>query len=570
MVETHGEPPDPAATRLVLEGWDHLKRQRPLAAWASFHRALGVDPGSRAAAEAVETLENAVDLPAAARAAYRFRAVVTAEDSGPIADLDQAADYYGRLAARNPGDANLWYNRALCLAWTGANREAISCLERVVELEAGTHPESATAAWLLAEVLRPGAGAEDLADDLQYAVAVPWRDDQTPELLAEFPELEPAPLAAPAGLETPELKVYSWFGGRGSSTDDPPLHVRELLANVFVGRGRLRLSSPRLDSLERAFEPLARRFELASDSCPREARPLPIAFLDAALWTFRVPEGLEPDQAETLHRERVEHAFEDEWIHGPRRGLAGESPLRAAHGDAVQRARLAALVRFREQLALRPGAGALYHGYPFDRLRRRLGLALDAAESVDPADLSCASPAELDALDPDALDLAGLNEAVASAAGLRDDARTARLCARWLDRATRAPEAERPRGVDPAAFVAPLVRTAIGLRDPDRALHVLEQARPLVRASDQPTLDLWSAEVLARSGRPEEALRRYLALIADDQASAVAALDAALDLLECGHQAEADELLTIAARLGREQHRPWIERATRRIRARLT
>lgn len=562
------DPSDQVATRLVLEGWDHLKLQRPLAAWAAFHRAIGVDPGSRAAARAARTLEQAADLPAAARALYRFRAVAAA-DPAEILDLDQAADHYGRQAAQNPTDPNLWYNRALCLAWTGANREAVSCLERVVELEAGTNPESATAAWLLAEVLRQGAGAETLADDLQYSLTISWRDELTASLVTEFPELEPVPVPVPDGRdqELPDLAVYSWF-------DAPRMAgpgVRELLAHVYVGRGLLRLSSPRLDHLEDAEERLSRRFTLDAGAAKREARPLPLAFLDAGVWTFRVPEELEPDQAETLHRERVERYFEDEWIHAPRRGLAGESPLRAASaGDVVQRARLAAVVRFREQLAERPAALALYLGYPFDRLRRRLGLELVDPGTIDAEDLSCAAGAELDALDPSALDLARLSEAVASAAGLRDDPRTTRLAAVLLDRAAQAPDHERPRGLVATTFIAPLVREAMRRRDPEGALHTIEQARPLARPGDQRALDVWSAEVLARSGRPGEALRRYLDLIQDDAASAVAALDGALDLLDNGHEAEAQELLNIAARLGREQNRPWIERATHRLRTRLS
>ena len=561
------ETSDQMATRRVLEGWDHLKLQRPVAAWAAFQRAMVIDPESRAAARAVETLERAADLPAAARVAYRFRAIAGAT-SPPILDLDQAADHYGRLAAQNPSDPNLWYNRALCLAWTGVNREAITCLERVVELEAGVNPESASAAWLLAEVLRQGAGAETLADDLQYSLTIPWRDDQTQRLSSEFPEIEPAPIPSPgvADDERPDLAVFSWFDAPGSPGASP--QVRELLANVYAGRGLLRLSSPRLDHLEQAEERLVDRVELGT-AAKREARPLPLAFLDAGVWTFRVPLDLEPELAQTLHRARIERYFEDEWLHAPRRGLAGDSPLKAATGDQAARARLAAVVRFREQLAERPAALGLYQGYPFDRLRRRLGLELVDPGAVDAEDLTCASPAELDALDSATLDLARLTEAVLSAAGLRDDLRTIRLAAALLDRSLRAPEPERPRGLAVASFVAPLVRDAMRRHDADGALRTIEQARPLARPSDLRALDIWSAEVMARSGRPEDALKRYLDLIQDDESSAVAALEGARDLLENGHEAEAHELSSLAARLARERNRPWLESAARRLQARL-
>ena len=87
-----------------------------------------------------------------------------------------------------------------------------------------------------------------------------------------------------------------------------------------------------------------------------------------------------------------------------------------------------AVVRVREQLGNRPSRARLllYQGYPFDRLRRRLGLELVYPNAVDLEDLSCASGEELDRLDPATIDDNRLAEAFASAAGLRDDARTAR------------------------------------------------------------------------------------------------------------------------------------------------
>ena len=65
--------------------------------------------------------------------------------------------------------------------------------------------------------------------------------------------------------------------------------------------------------------------------------------------------------------------------------------LAASRGDAVARAKLTAVIRLREQLGNRPSALLLYQGYPFDRLRRRLGLELVYPNAVDPEDLGCAS-----------------------------------------------------------------------------------------------------------------------------------------------------------------------------------
>ena len=96
---------------------------------------------------------------------------------------------------------------------------------------------------------------------------------------------------------------------------------------------------------------------------------------------------------------------------------------------------------------------------PFDRLRRRLGLELVYPSAVDLQDLGCASGDELDRLDPATLDDSRLVEAFTSAAGLRDDARTARLASELLKRRPGA-----MASLDLTAVVSPLVRLAMGRR----------------------------------------------------------------------------------------------------------
>ena len=203
-----------------------------------------------------------------------------------------------------------------------------------------------------------------------------------------------------------------------------------MLATVYIGKNSLRLSSPRAETLAEVEEKLRRDPEIAARPIERQASPLPFAFLDADLWTFRVPPGLDAEFDSSLRRESIEHYFEDQWIHRARHALDGRTPLAAAcqarEGDAAARAKLTAIVRLREQIGNRLSARAMYQGYPFDRLRRRLGLELVHASAVDPLDLACAAPEELDALDPAALDDVRLADAAQSAAGLRDDARTAR------------------------------------------------------------------------------------------------------------------------------------------------
>ena len=101
-----------------------------------------------------------------------------------------------------------------------------------------------------------------------------------------------------------------------------------------------------------------------------------------------------PGSVDELTREAIEHYFENEWIHRERKALGDRSPLGAStdagRGDVVARAKLTAVVRVREQLGSRVSTRALYKGYPFDRLRRRLGLECVDPTAVDPLDLACA------------------------------------------------------------------------------------------------------------------------------------------------------------------------------------
>jgi tetratricopeptide (TPR) repeat protein len=571
--------PNGSSTGLIHEGWNHLQSQRPLAAWGSWQRVLRVEPDSVAAGQALTALESASDLPAAARTVYRFR---EAADPAKRAnwddrmrgrsdqDLDATADLFGRLATADPTDSAAWFNRGLCLAWMGRNLEAIGCLERAVRLDAEHSFDLAVDAWSLAEVLRQGGGAETLADDLRFACTMAWSPGDTPWLLDEFPEIQrvPTPRAPGAAAENAaEIEVFEWLD-RPTSTHSQSAPgadlARTIMASVYISGRTLRLSSPRAENLERIEETFFPRFEKEPESIRREASPLPLPFLDADVWLFRIPPGVDPDRVDQLSREAVEQYFENQWVHRPRNGLDGRSPLaaglEASRGDAVARAKLAAVVRLREQLGNRPSALLLYQGYPFDRLRRRLGLELVYPSAVDIQDLGCGSGAELDLLDLATLDDSRLVEAFTSAAGLRDDARTARFAAELLKR--------RPAVMaflDLTSVVAPLVRLAMSRNDYKAALSWLKEGRSMTSGGMATTLEVWRAEVFVKAGRPDSAMVAYERLITPDAAGATLALDAGEMMLGSGYLDQARALLCVASDLANQNRRDWIERRARQL-----
>jgi tetratricopeptide (TPR) repeat protein len=531
------------------------------------------------AKQALAALESAKDLPLAARTTYKFREAADPPRRAvwdarmrdqDLHDLDATADLFGRLAADDPTDSAAWYNRALCLAWMGQNVEAIGCLDRVVGLEAERAFDWAVDAWSLAEVLRQGGGAETLADDLRFACTLPWKPVNTAWLLEEFPAIQriPTPRVPGAGPDdAPEIEVFEWLDKPMANPGQPRGHnllPPTVLATVYLSRQTLRLSSPRVENLEQIEEALFPRLEHGAGAVQREASPLPLPFLDADVWTFRLPPGLDPGLADQLSREAVEQYFENQWIHRPRHGLAGRSPLGSAReasgGDAVARARLTAVVRLREQLGSRPSALLLYQGYPFDRLRRRLGLELIYPAAVDLEDLGCASPEELDRLDPAALDDLRLIEAFTSAAGLRDDARTSRLAGELLNRRPVALES-----LDLTSVAAPLVRQAIARGDVEEAVRWLKLARSNSEGETARTLDIWRAEVYARAKRSEQAMDIYESLITPDASGAALAIDAGEMMFDNGHFDQARALLQTAGDLARRTRRPWIERRVRAL-----
>lgn len=547
---------------LIHEGWNHLMSQRPLAAWGTWQRALRIDPDSAAARNALTTLESAPELPLSARKPQRFRqprdparrarwdALLR---SAPLEELDAAADAFAELIQEAPDDVEAWFNRGLCLAWRGLDPEAVAAFDRVVDLEADHNLDGAVEAWTLAEILRQGGGAETIADDLRYACGFAWDDDDASILQLRFPEIRriPAP-HDPTNhqVKATDVEVLEWLDRPFPDIDPESAAATELprvLATIYLTPGSLRLSSPRVDGLEEAEEKLRLLIGPVAKA-ERTAAPLPLPFLDAAVWTVRFPEERDQADAERWSREVVEDYYENRWIHLPRQGLDGLSPLAAARsarvGDDAIRAKLSAVVRLREQLGSRPSSAILYQGYPFDRLRRRLGLDPVDPASVDPADASCASPWEIQGLAPVELEDQPLVDAFLSALGLLDDELIVPLARELMDRR---PEAI--RRVPATDLIAALVRLEMRRDRPDAALEWIEKVSPSATVPQRRTLGTWRAEILSRTDRPDEASKVYQGLLDESPDDAALALDAAETLLDNGHNEQARPFLSIAARL---------------------
>ncbi|GIW88533.1 MAG: hypothetical protein KatS3mg108_2857 [Isosphaeraceae bacterium] len=421
-----------AALALVREGWNRLRRQSPLAAWAAWQEALRIDPDQPAAREALDRLAAATDLPPAARRVYRLRspepdarpawdALLRAADG---ADAERARQCFARLAAERPDDAAAHYNLGLCSAWTDRNAEAVAALLRAAQLDsAAGRGEHAAEAVTLAEVLRHGSGAEHLADDVRCALVLDW-PDALGDPIARLAPLGPyrLPLDTPHDVTADLGRRVEWLDRPFPEPGRPELDPAELPSvratsieqpGVIVFHA---LDPAVLVDLERQIHYL-----LGRDFRPRDRRtePLPINLLDSAAWQFRLPDGLDPAQRIDLTRRAFEHHYLHRWVDRPRLGLgplpgqssaAALSPRQAARNaligtDPSARHRLEGIIRLREELANRPAFREALGPLDLDSLRRLLGL--EHASVADPQGRSLPvdrlDPDALEALDPDAL-----------------------------------------------------------------------------------------------------------------------------------------------------------------------
>ena len=320
----------------------------------------------------------------------------------------------------------------------GRNVEAIASLDRVVAIQAGDDFGDAVEAWSLAEILRQGAGAEQLADDLRYVVVAPALDEEDVARLARRPELlrVPTPHDPSLRADLADTSIFEWLDRPLPAPDASSLTAADLprlLATVVASPGSLRLSSPDPLTLERAQAELVEALRRSGAPLPPGGDPPPLEpARRGGLDLPPPPRPRRPGGAPMHPRRRralLRGPLDPRPAPGPRRSDPSRSEPGRRFGRPDREAKLAAVVRIREQLGARAPTARLYQGYPFDRLRRRLGLPPNDPATIDPGDLASMSGKDLGPLDPASLDDSRLAEAYQSASSLRDKAASARFAA---------------------------------------------------------------------------------------------------------------------------------------------
>jgi tetratricopeptide (TPR) repeat protein len=493
-----------------------MRLNRPVAARAALQIALRLDPSPeeyRKALEAVFGPESA--LPLAARREYKFKAAAATAPSeqrsawtralqtAATGKLTDARGGFERLTADRPDDAPAWYNLGLTRTWLGDNAAALDALDRYVALE----PDEAEAAsaWALGEVLRCGAGMEDVADYVEHSALFQVRSpDQLVRALQGL-SAEQRFVRTPSPQEEPVLLGMILELVQALTAELQARQSPRLGAFVMIVGDLLRLWGLDQGAVMRAQQELRQRCGTALSE-PEERRE-PARFNEILSEAGVFPVGV-TDEAEVRRRveEGMQRYFEDTWIHRPLRSLSGVPPVDAA-GHGTLRKKLRGVVQFLQECA-----EASAQPYDFDRLHRKLGLVAPAAAAPAAGpDVSAMGAAELAALAPDSLPDEQLEQAYQ--ASLRLDARD--LAARFGKAlVARPPRPERP---DHFPVYAQLIQQGLAEGNTGAALEYVaagEKADAEQNAGRrQNDYDLRRGQIQARRGEVDAARETFERLI---------------------------------------------------------
>ena len=399
-----------------------MKLNRPIAARAAGELAFRVHPDAEVKKGLDELFGPAnPNLPATAKVKYSFKplsANASAERraawdkalaTAGVGKLTDAVRAFEQLTQEDANDAPAWYNRAVALAWVGANSAAVDALNKYVALE--LNEDDAGAAWAFAEVLLCGQGCEDLADYVEYSIMAPLRDTQP--FIQYLNELQKMGLITGARVSEEEGVLMAVI-----LEAPPPALTEELAAKqnprigaflVLMGN-ILRLWNTSQETLGRTFDALRQKVGASFGQEPIASRG-PVKFQDILTSAIVAVRGAgSTEELTERFRAHLEKYFEEDWIHQPLKALAGTPPVDAAE-HATLRKKLRGVVQFIEDC----GSNSQMP-YDFQRLRRKLNLAGAKTETAAATtDIAVMSARELAGVDIASLSDAHLDDAFQAA-----------------------------------------------------------------------------------------------------------------------------------------------------------
>lgn len=555
---------DIALGEQIRRGWAFFQSQRPIAAWANWQSVIRQAPENKPAQQALDHLAIALDLPDVARKPLRFLPPEgeqrrkrwntvfqkSAMAFGPEfqADPTAAALMFRSILDDDKTDAAAAWNLAVCLAWAGSNRASIDALDTFVHLSAESQPDQAADAWTLAELLRHGAGAEELADCVNLSITLDdqqFGSDYHDFLKTLGPVSEYRNLSAPSGelLYAADLLDKPLQEGPAAVT---------VMASVIATGGKLKISAPASAESGLFFRDLTQLLQwLTGDKIAVDHGVLNLSIIDASVARFKLPADLSPLRRDQLSKQAVADYFENQWIHQPRHGLNGMTPLAvSSESKAGWKARLEGLIGFQEQMARRPASRPIYQDYDFDRLRYRLGLIQQPSKDDTKGEalhqsllwyhlgyVQSAAPAKMS--EPH------LITAWETATACTDDGLAIRLGDEMRNRNPLI-FSEIPIG----RWAAPYLRNFLKEGNLPGALDLLDHALTIDKKYregwDQAKLLMWRGQAYSRLGSPSDAATAWIVACEHPDAPQIRRFDSITDLIEM--EEAGTEVLSLCAR----------------------
>jgi tetratricopeptide (TPR) repeat protein len=506
---------------LIAEG--ELKRNNPVAARAALVQSLRCQPANAELREGFDNLFGGkARLPAAARREYRYLSPAAdapadhkqvwgeALARASTGRLSDAAKAFESLTQQDAADGPAWFNLGLTKAWQGDNRAAVEALGRYVPLE--KDEDRAVQAAALGEVLRCGAGVENLADITTRRVTCRFADP--PAMIKVLREMEgDRRLIGVRANEEEGILTGLVLEPLPALEVSGATPVARLAAYLLIVGEMISLHHTVAEGVDRVAAEFRQKLgERLSDPATEDGY---VAFTEVTAEALVFPtRATDPEAVEAKMREHAARFFEEVWLHRPLKSLGGVPPVDAA-GHPDLRRRLLGVIGFYEdcQASNAPrtpdGGPAAPPLYDFDRLRHRLGLSGPPAGAAP--EIGAMSAADLAGLATESLNGEQLEQAFRAA--LKLDARD--LAASFARSLVARPA---DAGADRYPLYQHLAQLSLDEGDADRALSLLVEGAAADREHNEGRrnndYDLKRGQLLAKRGDADAAQAAFEPLLA--------------------------------------------------------
>ena len=364
--------------------------QKAMAARKYLYMALRLADDPSSLIEELTAFDNSLSLPYWLRSDYDLREAKVSEESQPEYDLFQelaqsgcfssAAAGFEILANKEPENPDLWYNTALCLAWSGDERGAIEAFGESARAE-NDFDEAVGCETLcqMLEMLDP--------EDEAKMTRTKFRINSASKLLTV---LEGNERVVPANLMGQEMPPGQ--AGEFDILDRPALKADELVGVAFENMANILAHFSIFDTDAESDEPAhaflecigqqdpasvvsliveAAGGEIEQDGETQTIANIPIE-IDEIQHNWHVPEELSTPTMQRLEQDYWQNCLNELWPNLPLAALDGKTPLEAV-GDEEFQVELAAAINTFE--AICDQQDLLIDVAP---LRERLGVAAPA------------------------------------------------------------------------------------------------------------------------------------------------------------------------------------------------